>query len=452
MKKLSLTEIATACNGTTNSQISITSISTDTRKIIKGCLFICLIGEKFDAHAFIDDAFSKGASAVMISRDIPLSKPYVKVEDATKALLMLAAYYRRQFSFPVVGITGSVGKTTTKEFTFLALSAKYNTIKTEGNLNNEIGMPSTILSIEENTEAAVIEMGMNHFGEISALSMAASPNIGVITNVGVSHIENLGSRDGILKAKLEILDGMTEGSPLIINKDNDKLATVKNDDYNIKTFSIDAPSDFRAIDICENGLQMEFNVAYDNKLQHIVLPTRGVHNVYNALAAFAVATTLKIDAQSVAKKFLEYRPIGMRQNIVNVGNITVIEDCYNASPDSTKAALKMLSEMNSNQTIAVLGDMLELGDYANEAHKEIGEIAAELNIDYVLTIGNYSTLTTSSAKTAGCKNAYHFESNEDLENFLFNIANDGDSVLFKASRRMKLEDVMNSIYIRWQER
>ena len=233
MEKLKLSEIAPYLGATYNKDAEFDSVCIDTRKITKGCLFICIKGERFDAHQFADEALSLGASAVMIHSDIEPNGAYIKVDDTSKAMLSLSGYYRSKFDIPVIGLTGSVGKTTTKEFTHLVVSAKYNAIKTLGNLNNEIGVPQMLFQIDNSTEAAVIEMGMNHFGEISRLVNEVKPTIGLITNIGVSHIENLGSREGILKAKLELCEGLAEGAPLILNGDNDMLQTVKDEHHKV---------------------------------------------------------------------------------------------------------------------------------------------------------------------------------------------------------------------------
>ena len=230
MEALTLKEIAKALNTKTDFDVQINAVCIDTRKITKGCLFICIKGERFDAHRFANEALSLGAAAVMISEDIEVNGPFVKVENTSKALLDLSAYYRSKFDIPVVALTGSVGKTTTKEFTYLVVNSEFNAIKTQGNLNNEIGLPQMLFQIDNSTEAAVIEMGMNHFGEIHRLVTATKPTLAMITNIGVSHIENLGSREGILKSKLEILDGLEAGSPFIINVDNDMLKTILDKD------------------------------------------------------------------------------------------------------------------------------------------------------------------------------------------------------------------------------
>ena len=445
MIALKLSQIATACNGIFNKDITIDNICIDTRKVTKGSLFICIKGERFDAHNFIDDAFKNGASAVMICEDISVNGPYVKVEDTKSALLVLGGYYRSLFDIPLVGLTGSVGKTTTKEFTYLVVNAKYKSIKTQGNLNNEIGLPQMLFQLDDSVEAAVIEMGMNHFGEISRLAKAAKPTVGVITNIGVSHIENLGSRDGILKAKLEILDGLENNAPLILNADDDKLSTVKCENHKILFYGINN-GDFKAKNIIENEGNTYFNIEYFGNVQSIKIPTIGIHNVYNALAAFAVGYVLNIDSNLSADALSSYEPTGMRQKLVKNNGITFIEDCYNASPDSMRAALKTLHDTKGNKKIAVLADMLELGEYSIKAHSEVGKMVADNKIDYLLAYGNEAKYIVEAAKLNGVDNSFLFDDKNVLTDKLISIVDKKDVVIFKGSRGMKLEDVINKLY------
>lgn len=450
METLRVSEIAKVCGGEFNIDTEITSVAIDTRKIEKGCLFICIKGERFDAHRFIDEAFEKGAAAVMISEDVKIDKPYIKVDNTAKQMLSLAGYYRSKFDIPIVALTGSVGKTTTKEFTHLVVNSKYKAIKTLGNLNNEIGLPQMLFMLDSSTEAAVIEMGMNHFGEIHRLSTATQPTVGIITNIGVSHIENLGSREGILEAKLEILDGLKKGAPLLLNGDNDLLSTVKNDDYKIYFYAVDNDADFKAVDIKENPNTTSFTVQYFGKEQKITIPAIGKHNVYNALAAFAVGILLDIDAETAADALKNYEPSGMRQKVVEINGITSIEDCYNASPDSMKAGITTLAGIQACKKIVVLSDMLELGEYSEQAHYDVGTMAAENKIDYLLCVGSDAKYIVDGARDNGLLNAYLFDSKQSLTDKLFEIAEKGDAVLFKASRGMKLEEVISEIYKRWE--
>lgn len=453
MKAFTLQEAAAALGlPQMQAQATLADVCTDTRKIQPGSLFVCLRGERFDGHSFASQAAQLGAAALLVDHPVDADVPQLVVTDTGKALLQLAGWYRRRFQLPVVGLTGSVGKTTTKEFIALVLGAKYNTLKTQGNLNNEIGVPQMLFRLEDSHTAAVIEMGMNHFGEISRLTRAVAPTVGLITNIGVSHIENLGSRAGILQAKLEILEGMAPDAPLIVNMDNDMLRTVKPGDRPLLTFAIDDQSaDFTATDIAEQGSTTTFTVHHSTFTQPVTIPTVGIHNVYNALAAMAVGYVTGVDPAAAASALANYVPAGMRQNLVQVGGVQVIEDCYNASPDSMRAALQTLGKLPVNRRYAVLGAMLELGDYAKEAHTQVGKMAAENGIDGVLAYGADAAYIVEAAKQAGLENARLFDTKESLAQSLAQQVQPGDGVLFKGSRGMHLEDVMHTVYERWEK-
>lgn len=453
MKAFTLQEAAAALGlPQMQAQATLADVCTDTRKIQPGSLFVCLRGERFDGHAFASQAAQLGAAALLVDHPVDADVPQLVVTDTGKALLQLAGWYRRRFQLPVVGLTGSVGKTTTKEFIALVLGAKYNTLKTQGNLNNEIGVPQMLFRLEDSHTAAVIEMGMNHFGEISRLTRAVAPTVGLITNIGVSHIENLGSRAGILQAKLEILEEMAPDAPLIVNMDNDMLRTVKLGDRPLLTFAIDDQSaDFTATDIAEQGSTTTFTVHHSTFNQPVTIPTVGIHNVYNALAAMAVGYVTGVDSAAAASALANYVPAGMRQNLVQVGGVQVIEDCYNASPDSMRAALQTLGKLPVHRRYAVLGAMLELGDYAKEAHTQVGKMAAENGIDSVLAYGADAAYIVEAAKQAGLENARLFDTKEALAQSLAQQVQPGDGVLFKGSRGMHLEDVMHTVYERWEK-
>lgn len=453
MKAFTLQEAAAALGlPQMQAQATLADVCTDTRKIQPGSLFVCLRGERFDGHSFASQAAQLGAAALLVDHPVDADVPQLVVTDTGKALLQLAGWYRRRFQLPVVGLTGSVGKTTTKEFIALVLGAKYNTLKTQGNLNNEIGVPQMLFRLEDSHTAAVIEMGMNHFGEISRLTRAVAPTVGLITNIGVSHIENLGSRAGILQAKLEILEGMAPDAPLIVNMDNDMLRTVKLGDRPLLTFAIDDQSaDFTATDIAEQGSTTTFTVHHSTFTQPVTIPTVGIHNVYNALAAMAVGYVTGVEPAAAASALANYVPAGMRQNLVQVGGVQVIEDCYNASPDSMRAALQTLGKLPVHRRYAVLGAMLELGDYAKEAHTQVGKMAAENGIDGVLAYGADAAYIVDAAKQAGLENARLFDTKEALAQSLAQQVQPGDGVLFKGSRGMHLEDVMHTVYERWEK-
>ncbi|MGN0538549.1 MAG: UDP-N-acetylmuramoyl-tripeptide--D-alanyl-D-alanine ligase [Candidatus Fimenecus sp.] len=449
---IQLSEIAKALGTTVNSEKTVSRISIDSRDTDENTLFFAIKGERFDGHDFVKDVAEKGVAAVVCHKKTECDAPVIYVEDTKKAFLDLASCYRCSMKkLTVVGLTGSVGKTTTKEMIACVLGAKSKTLKTEGNLNNEIGVPKTLYRLDNSYDFAVVEMGMDNKGQITELSKCAKPDCAVITNIGVSHIENLGSREGILHAKLEILDGMKKGSPLFLNGDNDMLSTVKNDDFKIITFGIENKNcDVIAENIRENGLSTEFTAVKGDLRRKITIPTVGIHNVYDALAAFAVGVEYKIQPEIIAKGLSEYTPSGMRQRINQVNGITVIEDCYNASPDSQKAGLNSLCKIAKGRKIAVLGDMLELGSYAETAHRAVGEYAAECKLDALYTYGEQSRFTAESAEKAGLKKVYAFDTKQELIDALKKELKSGDTVSFKASRGMKLEEVFEELYKYWE--
>lgn len=450
MEQISLLEAAKALGATADTDAVFDRVAIDNRKVQPGALFVCIRGERFDGHDFAPLAALAGASAVMAEHPVDAGCPQLLVKDTRRALLDLAGYYRSRFDIPVVGLTGSVGKTTTKDFTALVLGAKYNCLKTQGNLNNDIGVPQTLFGLDSTTGAAVVEMGMNHFGEIHNLVTRVRPTLGMITNIGVSHIENLGSREGILRAKLELADGLAPGAPLILNGDNDLLQTVHLDDHPVIFVGIENKDcAYVAENIEETELYTTFDIKFAGTSCKIKLPTVGIHNVYDALLAFAAGVELGVAPQAAAEALEAYEPSGMRQKIVHRGGITVVEDCYNASPDSMHAALKTLMSLPAKRHIAVLGDMLELGSYAEQAHYEVGRAAAASGITMLYCYGTDCAHLVQGAKDAGLADAYLFDNKAALCNALYGVCTAQDAVLFKGSRGMKLEEVIHFLYERW---
>lgn len=448
---LKASEIAKALGTVVDSQNIINRVSIDSRDVDKNTLFFAIKGERFDGHDFVKDVAEKGVGAVVCHKKVDCSAPVIYVEDTKDALLDLASYYKSTIpDLLLIALTGSVGKTTTKEMVACVMAQKGETLKTEGNFNNEIGMPRTLFRLEKTTKNAVIEMGMDGFGQISVLTNCAKPDCAIITNIGVSHIEILGSRDGILQAKLEILEGLKKGSPVFLNGDNDKLANVKLDDYKVIFFGIENENcDVRAVDIKEIGLTTEFTAIKGDIKQKITIPTVGIHNVYDALTAFAVGLEYGVSSEDIAKGLEGYTPSGMRQRIKEVKGVTFIEDCYNASPDSQKAGLNSLCKIAKGRKIAVLGDMLELGSFSEEAHRMVGEYAAECGVDLLYTVGEESKYMADSALKSGLKNVRNFTDKKELTEILINELQKGDTILFKASRGMKLEEIFENIYKQW---
>lgn len=448
MQKMSLKEIANAVSGTLKGEDAvISSISTDTRTIENGSLFVCIKGENFNAHLFAQQACDNGAVCIMAEEEVECSSSVIYVESTRQAQLDLAKHYRLKFDISVVGITGSVGKTTTKEMISCVMQAKFNTLKTEGNFNNDIGLPRMIFRLNESYEAAVLEMGMNNAGEITVLTKAACPCCAVISNVGVSHIENLGSRENILKAKLEILEGMQNGSTLYINGDDDMLSKVENNNFRLVKYGINSENlDFKADNISQDNEETSFDILWEGNKQKVIIPTVGIHNVYNALAAFAVGLSFDISPEKCASALSGYVPSGMRQKIVRKNDITFIEDCYNASPDSQKASMNALMSIEGKRHIAVVGDMLELGSYSETAHREVGSYAAEKKVDMLFTYGKEAEFTADSARKAGLENVKSFSDKTELAKALLETLCASDVISFKASRGMKLEEVIRMIY------
>lgn len=447
MKALTLKEAAAAVGSSTKLCGKFDCVCTDTRKITDGCLFIAIKGDNFDGHDFAEKAVESGAQAVIVEKDCGLGERQIVVESTRQALLDLAGYYRSLFHIPVIGITGSVGKTTTKEMVHAVMSSKYNTLKNEGNLNNEIGVPLTLFRLEKTHEAAVIEMGMSGFGEIARMTKAVKPDVAVISNIGVSHIENLGSREGILKAKLEILQGMKADAPVILNADDDMLVTVRPAAHPVICYGIDNENvNYKASDITSKESETELTVGFSGGSGRVSLPYPGRHNVYNSLAAVAAGGLFGIELQDALEALKGYVPAGMRQRINKKFGMTFIEDCYNASPDSQAAALAVLGGMNAQRKIAVIGDMLELGSVSKDAHYGVGTKAAENKIDAVFTYGERALETAKGAKDGGVADVRSFTDKQALSAELIGYLRQGDAVLFKASRGMKLEDVIYSVY------
>lgn len=451
MNTINLREVAAALgsNPENYNDSNVTNVTIDSREVTQGSLFFAIKGERFDAHDFVSDVIAKGAEAVVCCRKIEgvPDNRVIYVDDTRRAFLSLAKYYRSKFDIPVVGLTGSVGKTTTKEMIAAVLTQKYKTLATQGNFNNEIGLPKMCFRLDSSYEAAVFEMGMSGFGEIGRLTDTARPTIGVITNIGVSHIEKLGSRDGILRAKMEILEGMDESAPLIINGDNDLLpAAAANIPNPVIVCGINCENaDCRAEDLIQTDNGIKFVVNYKGGRYSVNLPAIGIHNVYNACIAFACGMLMGVSPEQAVKGLSEYVPAGMRQKIVKKGGVTVIEDCYNASPDSIKASLQVLGGYRCKRRIVVLGDMKELGDYSCRAHTECGKAAAEQHVDVLLAYGAEAKAYIKGADgRIPC--ALHFNDKEELSAALCAMLRDGDTVLVKGSRVMKLEDVIKKIY------
>ena len=432
--------------GTIDGDQMVSLVTTDSREVKPGCIFVAFPGERFDGHDFAARALETGAAWVVLNHPVegvPQEKT-ILCPDSYQAMMQMGANYRAQFAPKVVGVTGSVGKTTTKEFCATALSALGSTIKTEGNQNNELGLPRTLFQIDAGTRYAVVEMGMNHAGEISRLSRCARPDVGVITCIGLSHIGNLGSQENICKAKLEICDGMPEGAPLVLNYDDPFLrkaelpAHVRPVWYSMTSQEADVYAS--AIRQENDGMSFLLDDA-ENGCFMVHIPALGRHNVANALAAYCAASQLGLTPKEAIRLMKEFRQTGMRQQMMDSHGVRIIQDCYNANPNSMQAALEMFKEYPCKRRFAVLADMLELGDQARAAHEELGRLVARSNIDLLMTYGELARRTATVAAAKGVR-TIHANNYEEIAGFLAKAAQPGDAVLFKGSRAMALENAV----------
>ena len=410
--------------GSIPEEVQVESVTTDSREVRPGCIFVAFPGEKFDGHDFAAKALENGAVYVVVNHPVegvPAEKA-ILCPDSYHAMMVMGANYRSQYHPKMVGVTGSVGKTTTKQMTYAALAGFGETIKTEGNQNNELGMPRTLMRIGSSTEYAVIEMGMSHAGEIDRLARAARPDVGIITCIGVSHIGNLGSQENICKAKLP-----------------EHVRPV--------WFSLtDENADVCALSIRQETDGMSFVLEDQEEGTFVVrIPAMGRHNVANALAAYCAATRLGCDPHGVIKGLSNFEQTGRRQKVVHSKGVTVIEDCYNANPDSMKAALAMFREFPCKRRFALLGDMLELGELSREAHEELGRLAAESDLYCLVTYGENAKRTAVVAAAKGVK-TLHANSYREAADALLDRMEPGDALLVKASHGMALEKVLEIFY------
>lgn len=437
----------------------IQNVCTDSRKIEQHSLFVPIVGANFDGHDFVDASVEAGANATLIekgkieqaSKAIENNAVVIEVDDTIRALGAIAKYYRNKFDILVTGITGSVGKTTTKEMISCVMEQQYQVLKTAGNFNNEIGLPITLFRLEPKHEAAVIEMGMSNLGEIDRLTRIATPQMAVITNVGASHIESLGSRENILRAKLEILNGMDDDGVAIINIDDNLLAgAVPFLNKKVVTFGFDESADIMATNarIFDNR-EVRFDLKYLGQSYEIIVPTLGLHNVYNALAAVAVGIEANISIDKIIAGIANYKMQGFRLNVVEHNGVTVIKDFYNASPQSMKSSLDVLRDYDTNgKQIALLGDMYELGEWTVKSHQDVGRWAAETNVDYLICVGKYADYIAEGALKAGleAQKIMCVETNDEAANCLKAVMKLHDVVLIKASRAGKLEEVYERVF------
>lgn len=430
----------------------VKDIVRDNREVTEGAVFVALNGENNNGHRFVRPAIESGAVCAIVNENENDfgNLPVVSVKDTFKSLGDIATYYREQFDIPVIGITGSVGKTSTKGMIASVLNQEYNTLKTEGNFNNEVGVPLTIFRLDDSFETAVVEMGMSDFGEISRLTKIVRPDTAVITNIGISHIEHLGSQEGVCKAKLEILDGLSMDGTVILNGD-DKFLWDKNGDIDYETlyYGIENKScDLVATDIKLYSCGSEFSVKIDGEDYEFETNSPGIHHIYNAMSAILVGYKYNLDIKSIIKGIHDFMPEGLRQVKTEYNKFTVINDCYNACPDSMESGLDvlvLLSKKNGEQVrrVACLADMLELGETSKEQHYNVGRLCADRKVDCLITIGDMAKFIADGAIDGGIdqNNIYQFDNNNEAKSNLNEIINDGDVIWIKGSRGMHLEEI-----------
>ncbi len=434
--------------GIVDENIYLQGVSIDSRDITKNNLFVPIVAER-NGHDYVEKAIEQGAVISLWSQEEPNRPdvPLIIVKDTLLALQQLASVYRDELQLKVVGITGSNGKTTTKDMIASILETTYRAQKTKGNLNNHIGVPLTILSLREDTEVAVIEMGMNHFGEIELLSKLAKPDIAVITNIGESHLAHLGSRAGIAKAKLEIVEGLHADGVLIYYGDEPLLRSTN---QNLITFGSNKENDWFATDV---KMTVEGTSFFIKNNEEIFIPILGKHHVQNALASIAIATYLNVSIANIKKGLSQLEMTKMRMQVIHAkNNITIINDAYNASPTSMKAALATVGELDYEKKIVVLGDMLELGDDEVYFHEEIGKMLKPNIADYVFTYGERSKYIATKATSAFPEGHVKlFIDKQTLINELKHVVVSNTLLLIKASMGMKLWEVITPFEMETKE-
>lgn len=465
MPNMTLKNIAKACNGTYIGTAEleekvICGAVIDSRLVEEDYLFIPIKGERVDGHKFIPQVFEKGACCVLSEVELENpAGPYIRIDSSEEALKKIAAFYRQSLPVKVVGISGSVGKTSTKEMIASVVSQKYKVHKTAGNFNNEIGLPLTVFGIRAEHEVAILEMGISDFNEMHRLATVANPDICVITNIGLCHLENLGTRDGILQAKTEMFEHMRDGGLAILNGDDDKLSTktcVNGRDTVFYGFDQEAKQDDKGIFMTEKsiyatdvenlgfeGMEAVIHTPEGTFKANITIP--GEHNVYNALAATAVGLELGLTLAEIQKGIEEAKTIAGRTNLVKANGMYVIDDCYNANPVSMEAAMDVLSHAKG-RTIAVLGDMGELGEDEKALHFGVGKCVAEKKIHTLFCAGVLAAEYKAGVESVenNCK-VFHFENKDDMIIELLSYVKEGDNILIKASHFMDFPKVVDAL-------
>ena len=448
MKNMTLAHIAEVCGGTyfgpeEKKTEEVADIVTDSRKAGEGSLFVAIPGERVDGHKFIPNVASKGALAVISEQKLETPPcPYILVKDSMEAIKAMAEYYMQQLDIPVVGITGSVGKTSTKETIASVLAQKYRVLKTDANFNNELGLSLTVFRLRAEDEMAVLEMGIDDFGQMHRLAKIARPETAVITNIGWCHLENLKTRDGILKAKTEIFEGMNEHGKAVLNGGDDKLRTVKLVKGH-RPYYFNDPSCYADHIVSHGIFGTSCEIHMDGELIRAEIKVPGQHQVTNTLAAVRVAKLLGLDMKQMTRGIASVVPIAGRNRIIQEGSFTLIDDCYNANPVSMKAALDLLS-LADTRKVAILGDMFELGENSDMLHSGVG-CYAKGKTDLLICIGENAKHIYDGAKEAGAAHIYHFTDKESFLREKENLLQAGDTILLKASHGMAFETLISQL-------
>lgn len=450
--RMKISEIVQACGGKLlcgDPETAVTSFCTDSREAKPGAMFVPMKGEKTDSHQYIDGVLANGAAAVFTEQELPpKEQPVVLVPSAVRALQKVAEVYRRGFTIPVIGVTGSVGKTTSKEMIALTLSSKLKVMKTQGNRNSQVGVPMTMFTLKKTDQAAVVEMGISMPGEMERIARVVRPTMAVISNIGVSHIEFLRTQENILAEKFHITDYIQPDGKIFVNGDDPLLAPLRESrqDKRIVTFGVNKSCDWHASELNAAEKGTFFTCEFQGKKTKVFVPAPGLHNVRNALASLAVAYELGVPAEDAVRAIASYKPPKMRQEVLEIDGVRIIDDSYNASPDSMKAALDILASMEiTGRRVAVLGDMFELGDYAAISHFEVGKYAQEKGIDILAAIGE---MAGETGKGFGRENFLHLNGNQQAAEYLRENLKPGDAVLIKGSRGMQMDEIVRRIYER----
>ncbi len=424
----------------------VCNISNDSRDIKEDTIYAAIVGERLDGHDFARAALENGAIAAIVEKRV--TEKDILVKDTRRALKDIAMGYRSRFDIPFLAVTGSSGKTTTKDMLYFAVSESRKTLRNLGNLNSEIGLPMTVFNLDESHECAVLEMGMYVQGEIDYLAEIVKPHFAIITNVGVAHIQSAGSRENILKAKMEIANYMTQSDVLLINGDNDMLQTVDMGAIkpSVYKYGLEEHNDIRLIsyETTESGMKIRADIL--GKITEYEIPTLGIHNIYNSLSVMGLCSLMGLDMKKSAEGIRKYQPSKYRMEIKSVSGKTLIEDFYNANPDSLRASIETFRQMQGERKVAVLADMLELGAISEKEHMNAGIQASEI-FDVIICIGSDAKYIGKGAIENGFDKGrvYFFANNEEAVSEINSILRPGDAVLMKGSRGMKLEEVAESI-------